>query len=39
VEPDHYVVGCLSFLLILERNTLTIKSAELMGEDQRKTSS
>jgi hypothetical protein len=23
VEPDHYVVGCLSFLLILERNTLT----------------
>ena len=24
VELDHYVVGCLSFLLILERNTLTV---------------
>jgi hypothetical protein len=39
VEPDHLVVGCLSFLYFPERNTLTIKSAELMGEDQRKTSS
>ena len=37
LEPDHFVVGCLSFLLFLERNTLTVgavKSSDVRAVDE-----